>query len=348
MGEFARRDQLIGDARESAGSDVRLQEAVASVAADLLLEQGQAQRALEALEPLQDGGTRHLGTLHLLLRVEKALDHHERVYTLARTLMRRHFLDKAEALALIDHAGAARLRAGMDSGDGWRMIWKEMKAEERQLPGISLAAAAAYEASGDGAEAGRILENAINVDFNPTLVAAYSRCDAEQVPRRLATAETWLQQRPDDANLLTALGMLCLNGMLWGQAERYLQRSLARRDDPQCHALLGILYDRLNRPEDAARHWRQASAYVAALPVLAADAALPPADTDADPHRLDAEGEYSAWSPPGPAAASSAPAGPAEAAEPSAPPAVDYVIDADEDYYDSDPIKPNPLTDHKG
>ena len=36
----------------------------------------------------------------------------------------------------------------------------------------------------------------------------------EQVSRRLAKAETWLQQRPTDPDLLTALGMLCLNGQL--------------------------------------------------------------------------------------------------------------------------------------
>lgn len=371
MGEFARRDQLLESAREEAGGDARLQEATAAVTADLLLQQGQPQRALDALAPLQDGGARHLHTLRLLLRAEKALEHHERVFTLARGLLRRNAIDKAEALQLIDQAGAARLRAGMASGDGWRIIWKEMKAEERLLPGIALAAAAAFEAAGEGVEAARVLEAAIGDKFNPILVAAYSRCDAEQVPRRLARAETWLQQRPADANLLTALGMLCLNGQLWGQAERYLKRSLAYRNDAQGHALLGSLYDRLNRPEDAMRHWRLATEAAMALPVLPDDAALPPADTGADPDHLDAEGEYAALdTPPAPAA----PSAPADAgvlpddADLVAPPAVDYVIDPDarelrdrpvpqdppaevpprsavdiEDYFDSAPIPPAAL-----
>ncbi|EWM40215.1 putative protoheme IX synthesis domain protein [Bordetella holmesii 70147] len=84
------------------------------------------------------------------------------------------------------------------------------------LPSIALAGAAAFEAAGDHTEAARILESAIAVKFNPALVAAYARCDAEQVPRRLAKAEIWLQQRPADAGFLTALGLLCLNGQLWG------------------------------------------------------------------------------------------------------------------------------------
>ncbi|MCH3719516.1 hypothetical protein LZB68_10585, partial [Campylobacter lari] len=89
------------------------------------------------------------------------------------------------------------------------------------------------EAAGEANEAAKVLEAAIAVKFNPALVAAYARCDAEQVSRRLAKAETWLQQRPTDPDLLTALGMLCLNGQLWGQAERYLLRSLSRRGDAQ-------------------------------------------------------------------------------------------------------------------
>jgi HemY protein len=40
------------------------------------------------------------------------------------------------------------------------------------------------------------------------------------------------------------------------------------------------------------RHWRLATAASMALPVLAADAALPAADTGSDPYHLDAEGGY--------------------------------------------------------
>jgi HemY protein len=183
------------------------------------------------------------------------------------------------------------LRAAANS-EAWRAIWKDLKAEERLLPDIALAGAAAFDAAGEANEAARVLEAAVAVKFNPTLVAAYARCEAEQVSRRLAKAETWLQQRPTDPDLLTALGMLCLNGQLWGQAERYLLRSLSRRSDAQTHALLGSLYDRLDRPADAVRHWRLATAASMALPVLAADAALPAADTGSDPYRVDAEGGY--------------------------------------------------------
>jgi len=53
---------------------------------------------------------------------------------------------------------------------------------------------------------------------------------------------------------------------------------------------LGSLYDKLDRPKDAAAQWRMATAVSAALPVLASDSFLPVADTTSDPGVLHAEG----------------------------------------------------------
>lgn len=292
LGEFERRDRMLELARDHAVADPGLLEATATVAASMLLDQGRAQEALDLLKPLQDGGARHVNTMRLLLRAETALQNHERAFVLARGLLRHNAINKQDAHALINQAGAARLRAGA-ANEGWRSVWKELKADERLLPDIALTAAAAFEAAGESNEAARILEAAIAHQFNSDLVAAYARCDAEQVPRRLAKAETWLQQRAKDPELLAALGVLCLNGQLWGQAERYLLRSISRRNDAHTHAVLGSLYDHLSRPADAIRHWRIASSTSKALPVLVSDAALRPADTHADPHHLDAEGAYS-------------------------------------------------------
>ncbi|MVW72178.1 heme biosynthesis HemY N-terminal domain-containing protein [Bordetella sp. 15P40C-2] len=323
LGEFARRDRLLDAAREHADGNTGLQEAIATVAADQLLDQGRAQDALAVLTPLQEGGARHLHTLRLLLRAESALNHHDRVFTLARGLMRRNALSKVEAESLIDRAGAARLRAAAASGtEAWRSVWKDFKSDERVLPEIALAGAMAFESAGEPEEAARILETAIPLHFTPSLIDAYARCDADQVPRRLAKAEAWLQKRPTNVDLLTSLGMLCLNGQLWGQAEHYLQRSVQMRNDARTHALLGSLYDRLDRSQDAVRHWRLATTATMALPVLAGDLALPPADTNADPAHLDAEGEYSAYPPEFiPVSA------PVEVLPTSAP--ADYVLDPD-------------------
>src|SRR3546814_5872872 len=84
---------------------------------------------------------------------------------------------------------------------------------------------------------------------------------------RLSKAEVWLKSHPDDSSLLPALGNLCLTGELWGQGEHYLLRSMKIRSDMRIHALLGNLYDRLGRADDASRHWRLASGAAGVLPV---------------------------------------------------------------------------------
>jgi HemY protein len=288
MSEFSRRDKLLEQADQKAAGDSALQEAVASAAADLLLDQGLAEQALERLAALQANGARHVHTMRLLLRAHRQLNQHEKVFVLARSLKRHAALSDVEALQLIEVAAAARLRETLSDGQ-WREIWKALTAAEKTLPEIALAAAAAFDSIAQYDEASRVLEHAISVAFDTRLLSAYARADNSQIARRLQKAEVWLAQQPDDADLLTTLGVLCLNAQIWGQAERYLQRSVTQRDDARVHALLGSLYDRLGRRDEAARQWRQATVVASSVPTLQTDLILPAADTRGDPSMLPAE-----------------------------------------------------------
>src|SRR5690606_21894367 len=128
-------------------------------------------------------------------------------------------------------------------------------SDEKTRPEIALAAAEVLAPEGRHDEVARILEAAIDVQPEPRLLAAYAQCPPEHVARRLAKAEEWLKQHPDNAALLAAMGNLCLTGQLWGPGELYLKRSMALRNDMRIHALLGNLYDRLGRREEAMHHW---------------------------------------------------------------------------------------------
>jgi HemY protein len=289
LGEFGRRDHLIALAKEKASDDIALTEAIATAAADLYLDQGLAAQALDVLLPLQERSARHIHTLRLLLRAYRQLNRHDQVYTLARTLNRRGALHDTEARQIIEAAAAARLRETTHNGQ-WQTFWKELKTDERTLVEVALAGAAAFEANGQLDEASRALEQAIPLSFDPRLLTAYSRAEPSQVKRRLEKAEAWVQSRPHDAELLASVGHLCLVGQIWGQAEHYLSRSLSKRADARVHVLLGSLYDKLNRPQEAAAQWRLATAVGTALPVLATDVFLPVADTALDPGVLHAEG----------------------------------------------------------
>ncbi|HEY9279285.1 MAG TPA: heme biosynthesis HemY N-terminal domain-containing protein [Eoetvoesiella sp.] len=287
LGEFTRRDEALKLAQDTAQSQPRLKEAVATAAAEMYLDQNRPEDALVLLQPLQDASSRHFNATRLLLRAHRQLHHHDRVYELTRLLLRRGAMDKTESLQLIETSTAARLRGG--GLDSLKNIWGDLKADEKTLPDVALAAAAIHESAGNFDEAAKILEAAINVKVEPRLLNAYSQCPPEQVARRLSKAEVWLKNDPDNSALLAALGNLCLIGQLWGQGEHYLLRSMKIRSDVRIHALLGNLYDRLGRQSDAMKHWRLASGVAGVLPVLPMNQWLPAADTRGDPTLIDVE-----------------------------------------------------------
>jgi HemY protein len=289
LGEYDRRDGLIASAKDKAKEDVSLSEAVSAVAAELYLDQGLADKALAELNTLQKSGAKQVHALRLFLRVYRQLNRHEQVFALARTLNRRGALHDTEARQVIELAAAARIRETLHAGT-WQKIWSDLKSSERVLPEVALAGAQGFEVIGQLDESSRVLEQAIAVSFDPRLLAAYARAESSQVTRRLEKAEAWLQKSPSDPDLLAMVGNLCLSGQIWGQAESYLVRSLARRSDARVHVALASLYDKINRPQDAAMQWRAATTLGVAIPVLAQELLLPVADTQSDPGLLHAEG----------------------------------------------------------
>ena len=84
---------------------------------------------------------------------------------------------------------------------------------------------------------------------------------------RSQLAENWLRTRPGDADLLLTLGRLCVQRGLWGKAQSYLEASLATRPSRAAHVALARLLDRMDRPDEANRHFRASAA-----PVVARDA----------------------------------------------------------------------------
>ena len=63
--------------------------------------------------------------------------------------------------------------------------------------------------------------------------------------RTLATAETWLKQKPNNAVLLTSLGKLSLRAQLWGKAKKYLEQSIEQQPSPEAYYYLGQAYNEL-------------------------------------------------------------------------------------------------------
>ncbi len=285
IGAFERRDALIKEAQTLVAKHDRqssLKVAVAAAAADLWLDQGKAERALTVLKDANVQDSKDIHTLKLLLRTYQQLNDHAHVLSLARLLGRKDAITSAQSRALIEGAAASELTA-LSQDEQKEAFWKSLRTEEKVLPEVALVGASLFQTQGKHKEASKTLEAAIKSQFDPQLLNAYAKAEPDQVTPRLQQAERWLAERGDDPDLLATLGALCLAAQMWGQAQRYLEKSANLRGDARVHALLGSLFDRLGQSDRAALHWRLATAVSAALPTLAADVVLPAADVQADP-----------------------------------------------------------------
>lgn len=239
--------------------DPRTEAATLMLEAEMMNEARRFDEALLALERLQAKQGRHIAALRLELRARQGAGDWDGVLKLARQLDKRAALP-AEVVREVRtqaHLGNIAKRAA-DQGLLTAYL-RALPAEERSQR-VVLAAARALVAQGAESEAQKLIEavldTASNDEWQPDLVAIYGRLTGGEQTARIAKAEGWLRKHPEDARLLKALGRMCLRQRLWGKAQSYLEASLAVRDTPAGHLELARLFDQLERPEEANKHYR--------------------------------------------------------------------------------------------
>jgi HemY protein len=114
---------------------------------------------------------------------------------------------------------------------------------------------------GECADAQRLIEDALDEQWDSGLAALYGDCAQGDALGRIARAEKWLHEQPGDAALLLTLGRLCRYQQLWGKAESYLEASLSQQPSRAAHVELARLLDSLDRVDDANRHYRAAAGF---------------------------------------------------------------------------------------
>jgi len=139
----------------------------------------------------------------------------------------------AEAAAPCRHCGHgdSHIRvphevAAQRSPDALNALWSGLSRAQRRAPDLLAAYAQRSAALGQPLAAMGELEAALRREWSGSLVRVYGSLPGDDANARLRTAENWLREHSDDADLLGALGRLCVNAGLWGKAREYLQRAL--------------------------------------------------------------------------------------------------------------------------
>jgi HemY protein len=234
--------------------------------AELLLDERRFDEARAVLRDLHASGPRHVAALFLELRAEQGMSNWDEVLRIANAL-EKHDAMPDEALASVRAGARVALltRKPLDREDLVRQ-WDDTPRAERVHSRIAAAAARAFMALGDSRKAHRIIEEALERNWDGALALLYGEREESDALERLERAERWLTDRPGEAELLLTLGRLCVQRELWGKAQSYLEASLATQPTQAAHIALARLYERLGRADEAGRHFRASADLVQPTP----------------------------------------------------------------------------------
>jgi HemY protein len=252
---FADRDRYLAQAADTAPEEITLR---LMTQAELLADERRFPEALQALRTLHEQSSRaHTGALRLELRVHQQLGNWDQVLKLVDQLDQRHAFDAVLVRRLKRRAQVENLMARATQGKELEDYWLKMSSDQRADPEIAAAAARAFTGAGRCTRAHELIEQALETEWNPELVALYGEGLGDDSLGQIERAEKWLNTHHDDAMLLLTLGKLCAHQQLWGKAQSYLEASVSIAPSREAHVELARLAERLDRPEEARRHYRE-------------------------------------------------------------------------------------------
>jgi HemY protein len=234
--------------------------------AEIALDERDFIGARNALRGLQ-GSARHIASMRLLLRAERGAGAWEEVLRLSTQLAKRDAIAPALAEEYKLQATIELLARSADDAGAFERRWRTLAEADQRQPRIAVAAARHANTLGNATLARSILEQALAEEWSTPLVRLYGELSrgldaaarAEEARTRIERAERWLAERNRDAELLSALGRLCVEAELWGKARNFLEAALSFEESRTAHLELARLAEKLGDVQDAQRHYRRAA-----------------------------------------------------------------------------------------
>jgi HemY protein len=256
LGRFTEREQFLDQAK---GSAPEVDQARLTTLADLLVSQGRHEEALAVLKDLSARDARNLRLLRLKLQAEQALRNWDEVLATVGALLKLGGIGPAEASTVRRAAHLGNLNRKAQDAPALAAYWKQLPAEMRMDAPVAATAARYHLALGGNAEAQAIIEQALEREWSPSLVALYGDAAGAEALPQIERAEKWLRQHARDPALLLALGKLCMRQGLWGKAQSYIEASLALEPTHDGHMCLAALMEQIGKPQEAVLHFRRSA-----------------------------------------------------------------------------------------
>ncbi|AYH49873.1 MULTISPECIES: protoheme IX biogenesis protein HemY [Dickeya] len=159
-------------------------------------------------------------------------------------------LDELQQRATIGLMDQAMAEGG---SEGLKQWWKNQPRKVRQALPMQVAMAERLIVCDDHVTAQDIIVDGLKQQFDYRLVQLIPRLNAGQPEPLEKLLRQRLKQHSDDALLHSTLGQLLAKHGEWQQASDAFSAALALRPDAYDYAWCADAFDRLKRPEDAAR-----------------------------------------------------------------------------------------------
>jgi HemY protein len=262
LGEYEQSDELLRKARER---DPASGLAIGLTQAQLQIARGQYDEARASLTTLHGEHPRHPYVLTLLQQLYVQLKDWPALCRLLPELRKHRVLPPArlselEVLAwtaALEQSASAPSTSQEEAQQALNQSWQTVPSGLRNEPLLVRAYADGLKHLGAEAKAEELLYAALKRQFDDRLVERYGRIQGREPVRQLANAEGWLKARPENAELLLALGRLSMRNALWGKARDYLEASLRFEHRAETCAELARLLAQLGDNERSNRLFQE-------------------------------------------------------------------------------------------
>ncbi len=144
-------------------------------------------------------------------------------------------------------------------------LWNKIPKYLRHDPDIIIAYSNHLRRWNRGSEAEKLVQTELKKNYHPGLVEYYAKLKSEEPAKQIALGKKWLKEHPDDPATLRAMGMLCLQNKLWGQARDYLEANAKHQPTAEVCSALGFVYEKLGENEKALQYYRKGLKFISSF-----------------------------------------------------------------------------------
>lgn len=251
-GDEYRTHQYLDRAAEAAGSD---QLPVDICRVRIQLAEGEVHAARNGIDKLLDKAPRHPEVLRLAEQAYLRSGAYQALIELLPIMAKVQFHneDELDALKLKAYKGLMNQCMAEGGSDGLKEWWKSQPRRVRHETALQAFLAEHLIECGDTKSAEKMIIDGLKQQYDERLLLLVAKINSEH-PEAIEKALLHLQKQNGATPLLNStLGVLSLHNAQWEKAETYFKAALAQRFDVQDASWLADTYDKLHKPNEAAK-----------------------------------------------------------------------------------------------